>query len=347
MVQTVLNYSTMRRQRSALNCAGCQTQITDKNTISCSTKGCNKIFHLMCVSSSGAAPEDKSIWVCPECHCSTKKGGDNSSTPVRNTERKADFTPSEAPAQVSELTSEIRLLREDITSMKAELKTAVQTLARCEERFDDFSAKMQVYESRLKAVEEQKIEMIHTITNLQAQLNSQAQQMLRNEVELTGIPEELNENPHHILMTTAVKAGLQLLETDVDFVARAGPRRRDNENRNVSRPLVIRFTRRAKRDEFHKAVKSRRLSSNDLEIKGPSQKIFANERLTHANRVLFRDARMRAKAAGYKYCWTYNGSIYIRKREGRGKGTEAIPIRCNDDLDRLFVPSEEKNNSEF
>lgn len=101
----------------------------------------------------------------------------------------------------------------------------------------------------------------------------------------------------------------------------------------MSRPVIVRLIRRAKRDELLKAARTRRnLTTADLELVGEPQKIFLNERLTKINRLLFRDARSRAKQGGYAFCWYNQGAIYVRQREGKS----AVQIRSEYDLDRIF-----------
>ncbi|KOB72688.1 Uncharacterized protein OBRU01_12179 [Operophtera brumata] len=181
-----------------------------------------------------------------------------------------------------------------------------------------------------------------TVFQLQNELKAQAQANLRNEVEMVGIPENLSENLHHIVLVAAKKIGLDLEDADIDWVSRVGPRRPPvsaklpEDGARMPRPIVVRLLRRAKRDQFLKSAKSRNnFSSTDLGIIGESRKVFFNERLTKENRVLFRDTRSRAKLHGYAFCWCSQGVIYVRQREGKA----ASPIRSKNDMDRLLPPS--------
>lgn len=71
-------------------CAGCLSLIKDRLYLTCRT--CLKIWDLKCANipecrfNNTMSPERKKNWRCPECKCKQKKGGDNSETPVKQTE---------------------------------------------------------------------------------------------------------------------------------------------------------------------------------------------------------------------------------------------------------------------
>ncbi|KAI8434129.1 hypothetical protein MSG28_012259 [Choristoneura fumiferana] len=309
-------------------CAGCRGDYSDdpKNTISCKVKNCAKVYHNSCINADKLTPEQIKSWVCPDCKASTKKGGDNSSTPVRST-----AAPDAA---------QIKLLRSDVSTIQSQITAVLQTLVQYTDRLDVVSNKIEATEVRLKLVEEQQLHnasLQETVDRLQFQLNAQEQTLLRNDVEIVGCPESLNENPVHLALTTAAKVGYALSEADIDGAWRTGPRvipAGNGNSRAHARPIAIRFTRRASRDAFLKAAKSRRnVTSADLvdHVDAPV-KIYVNERLSRSNRHLFRVTRQRATVAKFKRCWTSHGSVYVRRHDS----SPAIHVRNLDDLDRVF-----------
>ncbi|KAI8433545.1 hypothetical protein MSG28_015571 [Choristoneura fumiferana] len=345
-------------------CAGCRGDYSDdpKNTISCKVKNCAKVYHNSCINADKLTPEQIKSWVCPDCKASTKKGGDNSSTPVRSTAA-PDAARGQAPSdnvtvrnkkgqqaaphahinsspEISALTSEIKLLRSDVSTIQSQITAVLQTLVQYTDRLDVVSNKIEATEVRLKLVEEQQLHnasLQETVDRLQFQLNAQEQTLLRNDVEIVGCPESLNENPVHLALTTAAKVGYALSEADIDGAWRTGPRvipAGNGNSRAHACPIAIRFTRRASRDAFLKAAKSRRnVTSADLvdHVVAPV-KIYVNERLSRSNRHLFRVTRQRATVAKFKRCWTSHGSVYVRRHDG----SPAIHVRNLDDLDRVF-----------
>lgn len=367
-----------------MKCSGCLKDEKDLVLIKCTSANCKKYFCTLC-SNIPTEYDKKKTWKCPDCSASTRRGGDNSSTPVRGSSdsqnitnrKKQDSTSSETnsdsrkatnpekqdppsvsnsdsqkvttrkrqdpisgpnASEVKELITEVRLLTQEISSMKQRLEEATNSLTRCHVRLDELATAVSTNESRIQVIEDREKEVINlktTVELLQRDLNSQAQAHLRNEVEISGIPEIQNENPYHIVLLAARKIGVELVDCDIDWVTRVGPRTPaalENETR-APRPLVARFMRRSKRDLLLKASKSRKnVMSNELEIQGPPRKVYFNERLTKENRMLFREARNRAKLHGYAFCWCNQGSIYVRQREGKA----AMHVSSLGNLDNIL-----------
>lgn len=249
-------------------------------------------------------------------------------------------TSGDASGSLSELTQEIRLLRAEVSSMRSELGALTGALKKCEERLDDITTNLTAQESRLLAVEAE-VECLQDLKNeveiLHDKLNGQSQSMLSKDIEIQGLAETANENTDHVLARVAEAAGIKLDEKDVDFVNRVGPAR--TKPSDLPRPLVVRFTRRATRDKFLKAGKARHLTSKDIinNTDEPDRNLYINERLTQANRLLFRVCRIEFKKAGFKYCWTKNGTIFVKRREGRGE--ETFTIKRQEDIQKVLQKS--------
>ncbi|XP_063380275.1 uncharacterized protein LOC134669308 [Cydia fagiglandana] len=238
---------------------------------------------------------------------------------------------------IARLTSEIKLLRNDLNTQLTKLS---ETVTKCTDKLALFENRLTTAETKIKLLEEQKLVnhfLQQRVSELEEQLNNQEQISTQNEIEIMGVNESPQENPVHLALCVAAKIGLALKEEDVDSVTRVGFRRKPNDSHDSGntrpRPLVVRLLRRTKRNAFLQAGKSRHnITSADIQVAGPPQKLFFNERLTKSNRLLFRAARTRSRQSGYKFCWTKHGSIFIRKQEGNA----AIRIRRVADLDRCF-----------
>lgn len=327
-----------------MRCAGClKKNCTDTSGISCSDTSCRNIYCSLCIDASKFTAEDKVKWTCPDCRALSraKKTGDNSHTPVRGTTdsqvttRKKQTSNPEA-VDIKELTGEIRFLREDITLLRARLEETTLSLTRCHERLDGLGITLSNQETRIKHLEgceKENFVLKAKVAQLQNDMSAQAQNLLRNEIELSGIPETPNESLFHTILVAARKVGVELEDKDIDWVSRAGPRRPPPESHEaharLPRPVVVRLLRRGKRDELLKAAKLRRnVTSADLDISGTSLKVFFNERLTKENRMLFRDARIKCKENGFAQCFCSHGVIFIRKRDGK----PATIVRNHSDL---------------
>lgn len=369
-----------------IRCAGCMSEFGRRDkTIVCSRTSCRKRYHKDDCIGIKPLDSDLSSWICPQCMCESRMGGDKSSTPVRGTLRspetpKIALQPKKAllssdlqalpshpnkalpssdlqpqPPQpiiaspssdLQVLTDEIRFLRATLFSFKKDMESLSSSVSQINDKIVEVVARVAITDDRITALENrhetESALLKKRVSSLQEQLNSQAQAHVRNEVEIIGLPELAMENLQHITMVAAKKIGVDLKDEDIDWVARAGPIQRNlSHSTGVSRvvpaqfnrPVVLRLVRRTKRDEILKGAKGRKsITALDLQVGDKPDKIFFNERLTRENRLLFRETRIRGSQAGYKFCWTSNGFINIRKQEG----SPAIRIRNFEELaDRL------------
>ena len=96
--------------------------------------------------------------------------------------------------------------------------------------------------------------------------------------------------------------------------------------------IIVRFLSRDVRKQVYR---NRKLLRNaDLKnflVEGTS-KIFINENLTSTRKKLFWKTKQQAKTNNYKFFWTVNGNVFVRK----GEETEAVLIKNEHDL-RLIV----------
>lgn len=225
-------------------------------------------------------------------------------------------------------TADITDLKYENDSLQSKFASHTQKLSACEIRLKSIeNASANADSSKLKK----------DFDLLQEQMNYQAQARLRNDIEISGITEMPAENLMHLFLLLAVTAGMKLSVTDIDFVTRAGPPR--NGSNDLPRPLVVRFCRRSTRDQFYTTARPRRLTTADLEMEGPARKIYFGDRLTRGNRHLFRECRTKFKEAGFKFCWTKWGQIYVKKHEGRGEGGKAIIVKSLNDIENIIQNS--------
>ncbi|KAI5651890.1 hypothetical protein NE865_00227 [Phthorimaea operculella] len=342
---------------NSITCGVCSKPIADQAYIQCCEENCEIAYHLdFCCGPSPPGSRDR--WTCDKCRCNR-----NSSTPIHlardnddsmrfvnknrtkfQKELSSQDNGDESSASTNELlalTAEIRFLRDDVASMNNRLTEMSGSLSKCEAGLLNVLTQLGESQARIKELEVCDAKKTAEITNLtcqvqelKEQLHSQAQSVVRNEIEIAGIPEKQNERLFHLVSLTATKAGMELQEDDIDWIMRAGPKRAPTEGQNnFPRPIVVRFVRRLKRDEFIKASKSRKnITTKGFSEAMEEKKIYINERLTRATRLLFREARSHYAAAGFKFCWVQNGFVYLRRREG----SPAIRVKTQLELKEHF-----------
>ncbi|KAJ8717503.1 hypothetical protein PYW08_005902 [Mythimna loreyi] len=92
----------------------------------------------------------------------------------------------------------------------------------------------------------------------------------------------------------------------------------------IARPVVAEFTTVQAKNSLltsvrsfnNKQQKETRLSTLNIGIPGDRRPIYVGDYLPASSKKLFFEAREFAKQMNYKFCWTNNGIILLREREG-------------------------------
>ncbi|KPJ10694.1 hypothetical protein RR48_02962 [Papilio machaon] len=99
------------------------------------------------------------------------------------------------------------------------------------------------------------------------------------------------------------------------------------------RALVVRLVRRSARDELLRAARVRRiLDSAGVVSSVAPRRVYVNERLSRLNKQLFYKAREESRRLKWKFAWTKNGKIFVR----RDYTQTAVRIRDQADITRVF-----------
>ncbi|CAG5054408.1 unnamed protein product [Parnassius apollo] len=245
---------------------------------------------------------------------------------------------------VLEIRSELKAIREEVHECRLEISEFKATLSA-------FEIRMSEIETRISALENKNSQMASssntsaledTITELKVQLNNRDQELLSNDVEIFGITELGGENIMSTVTVLSTKLVITLDKRAIVNVERVGLARRnrvegstcdDDLSSMRTRIIAVRFARRATRDEWLRAARVRRnLSTKDIDVTGKPSSIYINERLTRANRHLFFLARQEGKKRDWKYVWSKDGRILVRKDSGE----RAFHIRSEKGLSKIF-----------
>nr|XP_049701704.1 uncharacterized protein LOC126055635 [Helicoverpa armigera] len=236
--------------------------------------------------------------------------------------------------------AEIQVFRKEMEVEMVELKSTLNT---CSTRIDGLEARVDALEQRATSVPANPGSIDKIVEELKRELNDRDQDLLANDIEVSNLPEVKAENPGHIIKVIGQKLGVSLDDRDIVSAERVGGRQLNVTNsagptESRPRPLVVRLARRDLRDQLLASARVRRgATTADLDILAPVQRFFLNERLTKANRLLFRKARDAASANGWKFVWTKQGRILVR----RAPGDRAQRIRTEEDLSHVFQTGNE------
>ncbi|XP_026321643.1 uncharacterized protein LOC113231536 [Hyposmocoma kahamanoa] len=302
---------------------------------------------------------------------------DNTHTPVRgniNTRRGAslqsppqDISPLLVDATLNTYCSpklenqvfldELRALREEMRATRLQmtnLTTAIANLTQrmdeCDLRVDKLTARVDIVERRLDqnpCDNYTNKEVLASIEQLKAEINDKDQDLLLNDLEISCVPEQKVESVQHIIVTLAGKLGVKLEDQDIVSANRVGRTPISSDGAEAPRPrlIVVRLARRTVRNQLLQAARVRRGATTEgTDLPTPPRRFYVNERLTQVNRQLFQRAREVAKRLNWRFVWTRDGRIYVRR--GAFADSPRQRLHTMADITRVFGPDAVRS-SEF
>lgn len=191
-------------------------------------------------------------------------------------------------------------LNKVISDLKKMLGANVAEMKLLREENKNLRQDMNGYVTRIKMLEEE---------------NLKQQQWVRlQNLEIVGIPESKEENALDIVMKITDYIGADIQPNDIEFAHRVQPRHATSAARG--RNIVVHLKQRAAKDRVLAAARKHRgLTTTDVGVGRESSKIFVNEHLTKENKMLLSSCKQKAKEINYKYIWTKNCRIYVRRND--------------------------------
>ena len=213
---------------------------------------------------------------------------------------------------------------DEVKSKTAKIDHIEQSLNFLSEKYDVLLSKVADLEETNKSlIKENKFlrESLHDSNNQldqqKQEINNIEQYSRRECLEIRGVPVQSGDNTNEIISNIGEQIGVDIRDDDISISHRLAA---DNRNTNSSKrypAIIVKFFRRTVRDQFYKARKNlRNISSRDIGITRLAEsKIYISESLSQRNKKLFNKCLEAKKQLNYKFIWTMNGKIYLRKDE--------------------------------
>lgn len=304
----------------ASKCTGCGKFTSATDGVKC--RKCSHVFHRGCLTNLSPNNTSAPKLVCKSCRNNTND----------------IFEDANSLGGVEAMMKAIDLLRTELSACTQEIASFRQEMCTIRSSVAEFNRRLDDFDERITKIENgKKIDTTDgdIIAQLREDLNERDQELLQNDIEITGITELNGENLLQIVNLVASKLGVNIEDRDVVSVQRAGPRRATASSELPrARAICVRLARRTLRDEFLQAARVRRgADTTGFNIDTQPRRFYVNERLTRVNRSLFYAARAKAKEAGWRYVWTRDGRIFTRRAAG-----DKIKhrIKCSHDVDEVF-----------
>lgn len=181
-----------------------------------------------------------------------------------------------------------------------------------------------------------------TVNEKQAQidyLEDKMEDLQRNarssSLEIRNVPNSPNETKEvlsNYIIEMSTKVGVTVATNEIKDVFRI-PGKAD-----TNKPIIAEFTTTLQKNNIIKAVKSfnivnksSKLNAFHLGLRTHSSPVFVVEHLTSKANRLHYLARELLRVGQFKYCWTSNGKVFLRKVDG----SPIILVKSEDQLAAL------------
>lgn len=230
-----------------------------------------------------------------------------------------------------QLNNKLTLLETAVNEVRGGLSDIVKSISFLDAKFEEMKTKADRLEKDNINLKKQNAGLEKRVDGLTKQVQELDQYHRRVNLEFAGVPEKADEKPEEIALRIARRVAPTITAGDIDIAHRIGSSKSGMVDRRP-RPIIVRFNNRRSRNAVYDGRKRMKLTTcADLGYQGNTNKIFINENLVAATRELLGIVNEARKAAGYKFLWTYNGRILVRKNEK----DVAIAIHSKEDVAKL------------
>ena len=135
----------------------------------------------------------------------------------------------------------------------------------------------------------------------------------RQNLEIVGVPEKEDENANAIVLEVAKMLDVDIISSHISKSHRLPKKKASCRNNSGSSPIIVRFTSRDIRNQVYANRKKARFVDLKNFSVSDTKNIFVNENLTPTRKQLFWKTKQEVKNNSWKYIWTHNGNVFVKK----------------------------------
>lgn len=211
-----------------------------------------------------------------------------------------------------DILKEIKEMKKSLDFLNAQFEEVKEENKHLKQLLKINSKKNENLEERLRYVEQQ--------------LEKCNKEEILNNIVITGVEKQ---NKNEVLQDTAIKI-LKTLDSNINSNDIVTAYKKDEvKEKSV---IIVKLRTNELKNTIIKARKNiGSITTKECNLKGNNNEIYINEQLTPLKNVLFYKARQLKKEHQYKYLWTRDGNIYIKKTDISNK----IKINTHSDLEKI------------
>lgn len=210
------------------------------------------------------------------------------------------------------------------SSSAKEKSTPIVTNEECLRRIEELEKHLKEEREKVNGLEQQIEELRQKFSEANASsVESTSQNSVENYLEIRNLPQNSLTNPKATALKIGSSISCEIEEEEVECSV-------------DSAVLSLKFTSRETRRRFLRAGKKFNREGGKILFDDREQKIFVNEKLTQAQKILHYKASRISRSHGFKFCWWSNGSLLLKETELH----MPITIRDEQQLDQIFPQSQ-------
>nr|XP_022908626.1 uncharacterized protein LOC111419968 [Onthophagus taurus] len=311
---------------SSSPCGGCGQKV-GRNAGGMQCESCSVWFHSKCTDIPKGSVAALSIpgasWRCKVCRSPESRRRSSLFCPPPA----APPVPSLPAATLESVLDAVREIRSDLKTLNSRYADLVESVQFCSNKVSEFEGVIGRLHNQFKLVEKitaENVTLKREVVDLTSRVSELEQYSRRSNLEIQGIPQKNNEDLVKVLSSIGESLDVSISPSEVDAIHRVpqGPGRASNSD---PKAIVLLAAAKLRRRSAPKD------SGPGLSIDGISDKLFINEHLTQANKILFGRTKKMAREKKYKYVWIRDCKIFVRK----GDDSRPILIRSTGDIDKL------------
>lgn len=313
-----------------VNCIKCRKSVSRSQKGVCCT-ACQDPYHISCGGISAQLFKDIEQgmieWRCPSCR-SMHNSIINSGSPIISSDDMCGDSETAIVNTVSEIASEVKKELEKVQHSFISINHKISELQK-------LSATVSQHEKRIQYLEKENKSMKTIIKSLTLKSDVFEQGTCANKLQINAIPYTDGEDLLDVIRKIGNKLRITIVNSDISDIRRIKHKRQPRSQRptnndiaannneshasdpsgvlNSDGPIIVEFFSKVIRN---KIISTYRKNNKIFFDDNKQQKFFINEYLSSYNRQLFFKAKAFIKEHNFKYLWTRDGEILLKKTEG-------------------------------
>lgn len=303
-------------------CGVCGDICEDKSVVKCSGV-CGLCFHPKCVKYDGVSTRAAGKqWKCEQCKKDSSVSSKSSSETTAITKEFFLSVINQFKSQMfEEINKNTEKLQESVEFVSGTLDSINELIKKMNTEMNDIkreNAKMKEENASLKK----------DVDDLHKRMRAMEQHSRKTNVEISGIPVTPNENVLNLVKDIGSAIGQEFQADQVVAAHRVPSYRKERIS-----SLVVRFQSQTTRDRWITGYKNKKsLLASEVNNSFPKTRVYINEHLAPADKLLLSQIKIKCKDLNIKYAWYKEGKFFVRKSDGE----KCFRVNKVDDLNTCF-----------